>query len=168
MDLATQGTEIQAITISTELKPPADSNGSSKEVILCITFSNTSGERFDSIALHVVLPPQLTLISKSTRLFNRTNPDGMPLLDGITEDFAALGGYDPLDDQDRGQGKVLFCMRVNGDDLVNGVNTLNVTAQIAGYRDDTIVTDAFKSTTLVHVIQSKGLLSAEYHINFSS
>ncbi|MCL2371541.1 LPXTG cell wall anchor domain-containing protein [Candidatus Saccharibacteria bacterium] len=127
-----------------------------QEVLVQFSFANQSGERFSTIAGRVSLPSQLTFVNGSTRLFNRTNPNGMPMNDGITSNWANLGGYGPIDNDGRGTGSVSFRVRANGTGLVCGVNTLNIATSVAGYRDGKVATDAFVAYTAVDVVRQCG------------
>jgi LPXTG-motif cell wall-anchored protein len=127
-----------------------------QEVLVQFTFGNQSGQRFDAIAGRVSLPSQLTFVNGSTRLFNRTNPNGLTLNDGITSNWADLGGYGAIDNDGRGTGSVSFRVRANGSGLVCGVNTLNIATSVAGYQNGKIATDAFVAYTAVDVVRNCG------------
>jgi len=127
-----------------------------QEVLVQMSFRNMSGERFSSIGARVVLPSQLTFVSGSTQVFNRTNPNGLTVLDGIANEAINIGGYGPYDAEGRGAGSVSYRVRVNGNGLVCGVNTLNIVNQLAGYQDGKIATNTFIAYTAVDVVRNCG------------
>ena len=124
-----------------------------EEVLVQMSFKNNSGERFDPIAARVVLPTQLTFVSGSTTLYNRTNPNGLKSKDGIATEFVGLGGYGAVDNDGRGQGSVSYKVKVNGTGLVCGVNTLNIVNEVAGYQNGKLATDTFVAYAAVDVVR---------------
>ncbi|MDR0980104.1 MAG: hypothetical protein LBM12_03080 [Candidatus Nomurabacteria bacterium] len=124
------------------------------EVLMQMSFKNNSGEKFNPIAARVVLPTQLSFVSGSTTVYNRTNPNGLANADGIATEFIDLGGYSPVDNEGRGQGSVSYKVKVNGTGLVCGVNTLNVVNEVAGYQNGKIATDTFVAYSAVDVVKT--------------
>ena len=127
-----------------------------EEVLVQMSFRNNSSQRFSTIAGRVVLPSQLSFVSGSTTVYNRTNPTGLKNADGIATEAIDLGGYGPVDNEGRGEGSVSYKVRVNGTGLVCGVNTLNIVNQIAGYQDGKIATDTFIAYATVDVVRTCG------------
>ena len=131
------------------------------EVLIQMSFRNNSGQRFSTIAGRVVLPTQLTFVSGSTTVYNRTNPNGIKNADGIATEAIDLGGYGPVDNEGRGEGSVSYKVKVNGTGLVCGVNTLNIVNQVAGYQDGKIATDTFVAYAAVDVVRNCGTTGGE-------
>lgn len=123
------------------------------EVLVQFYFRNISDFKMDSIGARVALPNGLEFVSGSTMLFNRTNPTGMNIDDGITVDGLTLGGYNPFDGQGRGSGSVSFRVRVSEDEslFVPGVNTFNIVVSIGGYVDGALATRTRVAYTAIDV-----------------
>jgi hypothetical protein len=128
-----------------------------EERVVQISFKNISGCRMDMIAAHVILPPGLEYVSGSTMVYNRTNPKGLPNVDGIANEWTDLGGYSYFDEQGRGSGSVSFKVRVSDDEslFVPGVNSLNLVAEIGGYIDGDLAADTYTAYATVDVLYEK-------------
>jgi hypothetical protein len=124
-----------------------------EEVLVQISYRNMSESHMEIIA-RVALPKHLELKPGSTVVYNRTNPSGNPIDDGIVNEGISLGGYNAYDGEGRGEGSVSFIVRVtkNLDLFVSGVNTLNIVCQIAGFIDGVVSTDTYVAYTAVDVI----------------
>ena len=124
------------------------------EVLVQMSFRNISGFKMDTVAGRIVLPDALEFVSGSTRVFNRTNPNGVYADDGIAETWVGLGGYSEYDGHGRGSGSVSFRVRVSEDLglFVVGVNTLNIVCQIGGYIDGILLSDTYIAYVAVDVI----------------
>jgi len=126
------------------------------EILVQFTFKNNSGFRMSTIGGRISLPDALEFVPDSTRLFNRTNPNGAPMGDGIAEMVVNFGGYNPFDEDGRGSGSVSFRVRVSDDENLfpSGENAFRISAQVSGYRDGRVVTDTFIAYAVVDVNSS--------------
>ena len=130
-------------------------NATQDEIVLVqVTFANTSSTRMSTIAGRISLPNGLEFVSGTATLYNRTNPDGMPLGDSIFNSWVNLGGYGVLDDEGRGTGSVSFQVRVSSNNtlFVQGVNTFNISASVGGYIDGVLATNPQTAYAAVDVI----------------
>ena len=123
------------------------------EVLVQISFKNISGYKMDTVAGYVVLPEALEFVSGSTKIYNRTNPNGAYIEDGIAEEWIDLGGYRNYGGYS-GAGSISFKVRVSDDPalFVPGVNTFNMTCQIGGYINGVLSSDTHIAYTAVDVV----------------
>jgi hypothetical protein len=126
-----------------------------EEMLIQMSFSNISGDKFEKIAAHIELPPQLEYVEGSTFVYNRTNPTGLHNDDGIASEWIDLGGYRTFSKGRYGAGIVSFRVRVvdNPSLYVAGKNTLKVACEIAAYNRGVIATDPHIAYCAVDVIQ---------------